>query len=110
MRPFQLTEFEEIFAENYLDRKGWPAGAFHYQLQFYQKLTREQENTIAEWLAYNCKENFIFAKDVGTLIAGGCSNNLAAWKSRKNRREPLVEYRVRLDTNDIWHFRMVWMT
>lgn len=114
MQPFKLTIDDEIFRETYnkidADRE-WPCGAFHYQLKFFQKLTKEQEETLGEWLAYNCKKNFVYYKEIHYMIAGGYSDNKSAWKSRKRNknRGPLYTYTIRLEKDDIWLFRMVWV-
>lgn len=114
MRPFELTIDDEIFLETYNDinaNRKWPCGAFHYQATFYQKLTRTEEDILGEWLSYNCKNNFVYYREVNTMIAGGYGDNKVAWKHRRRnsiRRDPLTTYTIRLDREDIWLFRMVW--
>ena len=68
MRPFKLTISEEIFLETYNIDEEWPCGAFSYQVKFFKRsqpvtISDKEENTIAEWLSFNCKKNFIFCKN-----------------------------------------------
>lgn len=115
MQPFKLESIDELFKEKYDEhrhKREWPCGTFYYEAKFYQKLTRTEEDLIGEWLSYNCKGNFVYYKETNIMIAGGYGDNKAAWKQRKRnslRREPLTTYKIRLDKDDIWLFRMVWV-
>lgn len=111
MKPFKLIDFDENFRQTYHKNTDWPAGIFEYEITLFDTLSKKQEADLAEWLCYNCNDNFIFAKDIDQIIAGGCSNNLQAWQNNsKFLKQKIVEYRIRLYSKDVMLFRMVWVT
>lgn len=89
----------------------WHAGAFDYELTFIET-DRNLTDELCDWLANNCSENFIVARDTSELIAGGCSDNLLAWNNRSKyfgSSDVITELRIRLHKADVTMFRLVWM-
>lgn len=118
MQPFSLVDIDtrESFKEQFKkDFKSldWPAGAFDYELVITSDLTQDQKDNLCEWLAYNCKKNFIVFEKTNTRLAGGSSDNLADWKRRHiidiySKFDTISTVTVRLSKEDITLFRMVW--
>jgi len=121
MRPFRLDpeDLLEIFKKDFQSENGkwstnWPAGLFDYQLSTIQSLSKPESETLCDWLATNCTENFIVLKDTTEALAGGHSNNKLAWDNRRKRGykqdRTSTEFKIRLDQKDIMLFRMVWVS
>lgn len=114
MRPFEIDKSsitEELFANSPDSNICWPAGAFDYQLKFYE-YSRKETDQICEWLSKNCTNNFIVIRDESQIIAGGYSDNKTAWKQKNKKsfkRDLISEVIIRLQQSDIFLFRMVWM-
>lgn len=86
-------------------------GAFHVTYQFQNNLSALQQETMGEWLSTHCTENFIFIKLSRRIIAGGWSDNNAAWANRKNRKAVHhvdTTWEIRLHQQDTKIFLMVW--
>jgi hypothetical protein len=114
MSTFEIDKssiIEEFFATDTGKDKPWPAGAFDYQLSFHE-YSRTETDQLCEWLGENCTKNFIIMRNESQIIAGGYSDNMAAWKKRHHKsykRDLISEITVRLDESDIFLFRMVWI-
>lgn len=117
MQPFTLDpeSIQESFKENY-SKEDWPAGNFDYNLKLSSTdLLQTEKDTLCEWLAHNCTNNFIVFEESNERLAGGSSNNLLDWNNRKRRGiykklDKLSTITVRLSKEDILMFRMVWIT
>lgn len=72
---------------------------------------------IINWLAVNCRDNFIVTRIEGRIVAGGYGNNLAASKKglfRINKRARdqdrcWVDYKIRLTAHDNAMFSLSWL-
>jgi hypothetical protein len=75
--------------------------------------------SVIDWLAENCSDNFIVTKTSHRIVAGGYVDNKQAYKngrfklksSRKNNHitDSDVSYEVRLHNFDSVMFSMVWL-
>lgn len=112
MQPFTLIDRIEKFKSNY-NVLSWPAGAFEYELVIGQSLSKNQLDTLCEWLSENCTRNFVIVKKQSRILAGGTSDNKLAWKQRRKYKtihDEQVDIVIRLSSADVMLFRMVWIT
>ena len=72
---------------------------------------------LVDWLAVNCRDNFVVTKTITTIVAGGFSDNTSAGLkglfnlSRKRGAhdfDNLFIYRIKLSSYDNVMFTMVW--
>ena len=92
--------------------EGWNAGLFDYEIKL-RDINDEEIDILAEWLVENCSSNFIVHKTTKQIIAGGNSNNLKNWQTRKihgiNSNYESIEVSIRLYEKDISAFRLTWV-
>jgi len=92
-------------------------GAFdkEYEISCDQPYTQ----SIINWLAVNCEENFIVSQDTCTILAGGRYTNRNAFENGKFdidyvlknelHDKTFITYRIRITEADDVMFKLVWV-
>lgn len=90
----------------------WLAGQFDYEIIINNDFTQAELDEMCEWLAHNCKLNFIASLRTTEILAGGTSDNLSTWNHRNNSgfyTHKTTTLHIRLYKDDIVAFRMRWI-
>lgn len=111
---FDPKAIEELWKKDVTKKQSWKAGMFEYEVKIVQDFTNEELDEVCEWLAHNCKANFIALLKTNETLAGGSTNNLVSWNNRQNQGiysqlNKTLKLHIRLYSEDVVAFRLRWI-